>query len=758
MRTVKQVLFVTALAGVAACAGSEEEGQGSDGRLFTHRQVHATSGLVAEESAGSWLVKGADGVERIAGIGTMVGPRGEPLRVEHRMSRPGPGAPLESISEVSVAAIADEDPDQLAARLFEASGTVEALAARRAILERRADAGGPASVAPAVSALLAAEPGDRSIEVLVSLRDRPAGSPAAEAEAEAAKAGASTDPDLRRALLRTGMARYAERVRAAQAPMASWLAARRGTVRESYILGNTLRVVAPLSAIRELARHPEVARIEDNQPSAGELVDSWETALGMQVDQYLNAFYDGERANPDRHAFNDITLAILDENIEDDVLAFNDVSTGVPRIASMWNCEVSPCAAVSDLAAASVSADHGTAVTAIAAGDLADGQDPAVTTADARQRRSGLSRETRLVLIQVGDTASVLRALDVAGDLAVDGANLSRVVGGIDCEGTSAASQAVNDLVRLAGTFFTKSAGNQGHPAGTCTVTSPGAATYAYAVGGTLDSDAGNAATVRTGPIYSGSSRGGAPYLSGTRSIVAVTAPAVRALVPQPNGTYATECCGTSLAAPSVLGAFADFRDWYLSTGVFSGFANHPPNSMVAMLAMADRQRESGAIASSGYDNLWGAGRFRARMFTDAGMDAPWGWTLGSIMANNGQVSTWPLNGGAALPAAADRLVVTVYWPEPHQASGGAGGSDIVVDLVSTCGPAVTRQDWSYDTKKRIVLDTGAGGSCWELRIRGLSVTPNPWLSNASQRVVYVAAYWEDSARDDADGPPASIQ
>jgi hypothetical protein len=352
----------------------------------------------------------------------------------------------------------------------------------------------------------------------------------------------------------------------------------------------------------------------------------------------------------------------------------------------------------------------------------------------------------------------VLRALDLAGDQAVDGANLSRVVGGVDCEGTSAASLAVNDLVRLTDTFFTKSAGNQNHPAGTCTVTSPGAATYAFAVGGTLDSSAGDATTVRTGPIYSGSSRGGGAYLSGTRSIVAVTAPAVRALVPQPGGTYASECCGTSFAAPSVLGSFADFRDWYLSTGVFEGFVNHPPNSMVALLAMADRQRETGAAATSGYDSLWGAGRFRARMFTDAGMDAPWGWTLGSIMVNNGGISNWTLNGGAAIPAGADRLVVTIYWPEPNQASGGASGADIVVDLVSTCGPVLSRSDWSFDTKKRVVFDTGAGGACWQIRLRGLSVTPNPWLGGATQRVVYVAAYWEDSARDDADGPSAAIQ
>ena len=102
--------------------------------------------------------------------------------------------------------------------------------------------------------------------------------------------------------------------------------------------------------------------------------------------------------------------------------------------------------------------------------------------------------------------------------------------------------------------------------------------------------------------------------------------------------------------------------------------------------------------------------------------------------------------------------MVTIYWPEPNQASGGASGADIVLDVVSTCGPAMSRSDWSFDTKKRIVIDTGAGGACWQIRLRGFSVTPNPWQGNATTRSVYVAAYWEDSARDDADGPPASIQ
>jgi hypothetical protein len=757
MRKVKRVVLVVALAATAGCAASVDDDPGAV-PLFREHQIRRAS-LVGAEHSGSLLVRGADGIDRLAGVGTMISPRGEPLRIEHRMSQSAPGAALESWTEVAVADV-DDDPDQITASLIDAKLSPALLAAREARIAARAAVPEPASVSAEVIARLAKAPADREaevlIEVLVSLRDRPAMMPAA--EAEAAMAGQPADPDRRRALIQYGMARYADQIRALQAPMESWLVARRGVVRERFVLGNALRVLAPVAAIRELQHHPSVARIEEDLPTAGEAVDSWETAVGTQVDQYLDNFFDGERANPSRHAFNDITLAILDQDIEDDIAAFNDVSTGVSRVASMWNCAVSPCAAAADLSAASLSSDHGTSVAAIAAGDLADGQDAAVTTVDARRRRSGLSRETRLVLIQVSDTSSVLRALDLAGGLAVDGANLSRVVGGIDCEGTSSASLAVNDMVRLTDTFFAKSAGNQGHPAGTCTVTSPGAATYAFAVGATLDADGGDANTVRTGAIYSLSSRGGGAYLSGTRSIVAMTAPSVRALVPQPDGTYASECCGTSFAAPTVLGAFADFRDWYLSTGVFAGFVNHPPNSMVAMLTMADRQREVGAAATAGYDNLWGAGRFRARMFTDAGMDAPWGWTLGSIMVSNGATSNWTLNGGAALPAGTDRLVVAIYWPEPNQASGGANGADITVDVVSTCGPAMTRSDWSFDTKKRVIFDTGVGGACWQIRLHGLSVTANPWLSSATQRVVYVAAYWEDTARDDADGPPAAIQ
>lgn len=756
MRNESRVWFVGALAGIAACAAPEGDGQGNGGRLFSHRQVHHAGGVVAEEQVGSLLVKGADGVERVAGVGTIVGPRGEPLRVEHRIGQAAPGAPLESWTEVAMADVAGEDPDLIARRMVEATGTPDALAARQAVLDGRADVSDPVSVSAGVSARLATELAEHELEVLVSLRERPTVVPAAEAEAE--MVGQLPDPDRRRALIQHAMRTYAEQVRALQAPVEAWLAARRGVVHERFVVGNALRVTAPVAAIRELRQHPSVARIEDNQPTVGEAVDSWETAVGTQVDQYLNAYFDGESPNPSRHGFGDITLAIIDVDLEDDIPALNDVSVGVSRVASMWNCTVSPCAAAADLSATSVSADHGTAVSAIAVGDLIDGQDAAVTTVDARRRRSGVSRETKVVMIKISDTASVLRAIDLAGDQVVDGANLSRLADGGDCDGTSAAALAVNDLVRLTDTFFTKSAGNGGHASGTCTVTSPGAATYAFAIGGTLDGDAGDANTVRTGAIYSASSRGGGTYLAGTRSIIAMTAPAVRALVPQPDGTYATECCGTSFAAPSVLGAFADFRDWYLSTGVHTGFVNHPPNSMVALLSMADRQRESGAAAMVGYDNLWGAGRFRARMFTDAGMDAPWGWTLGSIGVVHGGISCWPLNDGAALPAGADRLVVTIYWPEANQASGGANGADIVLEVVSTCGPAMSRTDWSYDTKKRIVIDTGAGGACWQIRLHGLSVTPNPWQGNETRRSVYVAAYWEDSARDDADGPPASIQ
>lgn len=175
------------------------------------------------------------------------------------------------------------------------------------------------------------------------------------------------------------------------------------------------------------------------------------------------------------------------------------------------------------------------------------------------------------------------------------------------------------------------------------------------------------------------------------------------------------------------------------------------------MLLMGDRESESGAALTSGFDSLFGAGRLRMRIFNSAGMDSPWGWGTGTLSVGVG-MHTVLLNEGAALPTGVDRLRVVMWWPEPGLDDPSTMGADITMYIQNICGTSIVVSDYSYDTRKRVTMETGAGGRCWALVFDGWIVPANPWEGNSQTRTVYYAYYWEDTARDDADGPLAVVQ
>ena len=601
-------------------------------------------------------------------------------------------------------------------------------------------------------------PVGETVEVIVGLRSEPDFNPFQESQRRQVVDGLTAEESrtLRVALI----AEYRSHVLLLQEPVVDWIHERGASVLERYWAGSGLLVRASAPVLYELAEHPEVWTIERTSVVQDETVDGWQLNLGMQNQYYLAYQYDGERANPARHSYGDITLAILDSTFEDDIYAFRDGAGSATRVHGMWDCELDPpCTVVGDMSPGISS--HGTSVAAVAAGDLTDGQDPRIPDPAQRRRGSFVSQEAGLVLVSrgsFGGTPAIQRQIDLACSLATDGVNLSAGADeDYDCDGASYMSSSVDYLVRYCGAFFAKSAGNDGHAdPDECTVTPPGGATYAFAVGGTLNSIDGDYNTVRTGPIFENSSRGGQPYLYGTRTIINTVAPAYLDQVPMSDGWYGSPGAGTSFAAPAVLGAFANFRDHWLSTGTVPSFVNDPHNSYVTLLLMTDRQGESG-VRVAGFDELWGGGRFRQRLFTEYGMDAPWGRLTSVAGVYDGGVTTIPINKGLPLPAAADRLTVAMWWPEKNQAPG-TGGADITLAVYTTCGPWQAYADVSYDNKKRVFRSGNVGGSCWAVDLNGFSVPASTWEQNTTRRTVRVAAYWEDEARDDPDGPAPDIQ
>ena len=615
---------------------------------------------------------------------------------------------------------------------------------------------------------LTALPAGVPVSAIVSLRGQPDFNPTVQAEVRR-WTESLTDEETWQARWELTQ-EYKRIAHVLQEPTIDWITERGGRVRDRFWAGSALLVDATPELLVALLDHPEVravSLVREILPEV-EYIDGAAVRRGQQIDLYWSYGFQGERANPTRHGYGDITLAILDKYFEDDVLAFKEDAGSEARVESMWDCAPSPCQKKDDLSLPGELLDeHGSRVAGIAAGDLTDGQDPSIPV-EARPNGSWISPESRLVLLATGNYSDgLLRAMDKAAELLVDGVNFSGAVPTHEegqppqwdpCEGTDLYSNKVNHIFRQFEIFFTKSAGNDGHAdPDTCTVTTPGGAATSFTVGGTLNSNEGNYNTVRTGPIQESSARGGHPYVGGTRTILSAVAPASLNHVPDaPNGY--TSCAGTSYAAPQLLGTFANFRDWWLSTGTYPGFVNHPANSYVTLLLMTDRQSESGGVLANGFDELWGGGRLRARLFIDQGMDSPWGRATGNAAVYDGQILSIPINNGKALPLATDRLSVAVWWMEPHQGGGGVGGADITIALVTTCGPYAVQADWSYDTKKRIFRSGGVGDRCWKLELNCFDAPPSEWEQGASRRTVYFAWYWEDEARDDPDGPAADIQ
>jgi hypothetical protein len=607
---------------------------------------------------------------------------------------------------------------------------------------------------------------DTSVEVLVTFDEIPQEPIAAVVAREQRMLHLNEDEE--RSLRGDVVARRFEEIRALQAPALHALEVEVGAeILDSFVVSNTAFVRVDRNQLRKLALLRGVRHVEENRPLRPLSVDGWEAVRAAQVEQYINAGNTGNRANPSRHSRGRITLGIMEYDAISLNAAFEDdfESIGNSRISERWNClgyGGATCSTVANFYSYMLpqlgfipDSRHATAVTQIATGR-------APTPDSYRNPRSGSSREATLVLLTAHDTDDYLRGLNRIALSVVDIESSSLATDSdFGCGGTTSVASAVNDLSRIYGTLFIQAAGNSHHvDPSACTLADPAGATYAFPVGGLLDTatvslPASDYLTVQSGAIWIGSSRGNVPYLGGYRSVIGTTAVASQMLLPDhmPN-LYTNIGNGTSFAAPLIAGAAVDMRDWWLlngpgSFGYGTGFMNDPGFTYVQLLLMGDRVLENGTRTKTGFDGLFGNGRFRARKFDTSGMDDPWKAQVSAFYISEGAISTFHINGGLALAAGVDRLVAAIWWPE----SNYPGGADITMAVRQTCGTgSFTRDDSSYDNKKRVFIDgsdTAVAGRCWAIDLRAYTVPASSWQGGLHRRYVYLAYYYEDEARDD---------
>lgn len=637
------------------------------------------------------------------------------------------------------------------------AGERAAVAAEKARLHGAPPAAGAApKIGPLLGEILALATGPNAdaadaaeaVEVALTLH-RPARPTVAEELEQAIARGAIvTRADYlgtREAIVRDRQAAIAR----AQAPVAHAVEALGGKVLARAQSSHFLVALMPADAVPALARRTDVARVELSTPDDDE-VHGEDVLRAHQLQQLIDSGFDGEN---DGNAY-DITFAQVEGGGADHAhLGFRESSGTTTRIRGLYDCAIGACMPTSSFSSGQKSG-HASSVAGIIFGDLRDGQDTSLAVTADRLARSGYAGEARGWLY-IGSSLLAFDHIAAQSDgNAPAVVNMSAGAASADptCKGQDSRSRAANEMFE-SGKLLFKSAGNDDHPTYTdCTVTSPGSAIGVFTVASLGSSSSGDEADVRNATISSFSSRGGSSTEGGSRSIIDLAAYGYRKLLFDQDGGYTRSGGGTSYAAPTVTASAIDFIDHYKRT--YSDLIDDPGFLFTNLLLMGDRQTQSQTPALSGHDNLYGAGRLRMRRLDNTGMDAPWRWSTGSACIDHGEVYTVPVGDGVVLSTDVDVLEAVVWWYDSrHEVDGTV--DDIDLRLETTSGTTL-RSSLTYDNKERVFYQ-GVGGNAVQLEISGYQVTADGTGCGTNSMKVYWAYLYEDSDRDDVDGPGADI-
>lgn len=509
---------------------------------------------------------------------------------------------------------------------------------------------------------------------------------------------------------------------------------------------------SPLLAIEALHS------IEPVQTVSPDSLDSLTIARGIQADQMFDRNIVGYSSNGGRERVAVIEVA----NGLDDAghPGFTDYSNGWNRVVSQINCATGSCLTDSDISSTTLpSPGHALAVSGIVIGDLTDGQDSNHSTSTARAERSGMAREAKMNLIYAPDGVRGLQYVENwASYFAIT--NNSWSATNPDCTGQSDNDVAAN-AVYEAGVAVVATAGNKGNSSSDCTLGTPGTAIGSFAVGGYTNSGDISSGTVddsRNGTIYNVSSRGGDD--SG-RSGVDITAPACLRYGYDNSDSYNYQGCGTSFAAPTVTGVALNFISWWKAAG-YSSAIEQPGILYSNLLLMGDGQKHNPDPADQyrehGFDSLWGAGRLKTRLWDSTGMDSQYGWLTGSRCIGNSETLYIERSAQPVIGSDVDTMKAVIWWYDRRHENGQAiDDIDLSIERRNSNGSWSTRRVSSSgsDNKERVILHdfSGINAARHRLKLHGYDVTADAEGCGSNKMKVYFAWYYEDSDRDDSDGP-----
>ncbi len=372
----------------------------------------------------------------------------------------------------------------------------------------------------------------------------------------------------------------------------------------------------PAKAIPILADRDDVFSLEYVEPAVEDDYQG-DDYYGPSNAEDFDPFHAGFNGFTAKHPYTSRVVLALSEVCIDQANPGWDDFGGGPSRGFFFDCDpLGPCTQGGVEAcsgpAPPVRAAHGTWVAGVMTSDFMDGQDPAVTAANAL-RMTGTCPECRFFFFQDQGINNRLKALDAACDFSVD-VFQSSISFDTSCDGNGWMDGAVQALVDC-DAVYVKSASNRGSTGG-CTTAYPSDHPWTFTVGGMFtDAPCNTPADYFTGscPYDVGASRGGGLYnVFGTASIIDQTAPFRFAnLIDAGTAGPVTfgSGNGTSFSTPLVAGWMGRMLDWYrqhVSTSIF--FNNRMRNFM---LLFADRS--VGAAGTSRalnfHDSRWGSGR-----------------------------------------------------------------------------------------------------------------------------------------------------
>jgi len=543
---------------------------------------------------------------------------------------------------------------------------------------------------------------------------------------------------------------------ALQGPAIAEMESYGGTLVDAHWIINGFDAVVTWEALVALAANPGVEHIERFEAGVVDQNDLQDMREATQMQQLHDGGYDGETASG-LSSFNDICIAIIDTDVDMDHPAWDDWASGPSRLLMVWRRYGTFWLPV--LSSATSTPSHGTKVTGIAVADLMQGQDTAITSTADREARTGFAPEASFIFVEESGAGAV-SAIERAALFVPDVINLSMSFGTSTTCNLSASSNDAVDAAMLEGIFFAKSGGNNTNTGGVCNVGNPGTASGAF----TVNQLSRGTTPLKDSTVPSGASRGGDSIGRGVIGIAAHSGPEADTAA-RADGSYGA-FGASSGAAPVVAGTAACLKDHFLD--VFSSsIANEVGFIYATMLIQADGQLEDGSYANTfdPMDELYGAGRLRMRMFTAEGMDAPWRMRMFSRVIEDGELAAdMPVNPDGLgvnqeLSQDVDRLRVSCFWHEPNIENGAAWSANIRLSIQGSNGYTYV-SGTNADPRQHIYLGNIIQGHSWTIRLSGDDV-PVSLDSNyrylEDERKVYVAVYWEDGDRDDADGPSSDI-